>query len=396
MKGFTLIELLIVIGVLATLSVAVVVALNPAELLRQARDSNRLAELASLSRAISIVATEQSGASLGDPTKIYLSLPDDSSSACATYTDLLPPSPGHSYRCVTTASLRKTDGNGWIPINFQSFSSGPLLSALPVDPVNSAVSGYYYAYVGGSKYAVVALLESEKYLKQSAIKDGGTDDGRVEFGTDISLWADASGLKGLWRLDESTGGTIAKDSSGSGNNGVVPNVTPFVAGKMGNAVNFRGGVTDKVRIPYSLSLYHSSTTSILAWFKQADVNTWPIYGDSNLTPQTFYLASVGTAQLMTNNGGAFVPPIDFLSTPFPLNNWNHIALTWIGGNLNLYKDGVFAEQKSAPYTPNDRGQDYYIGYHWTSGSFKGQIDEVRVYDRPLSPAEIQATYKATR
>src|SRR3989344_7995871 len=52
--GFTLIELLIVIAILVVLSVAVVVILNPAELLRQARDSTRISDLASVNSAIAL------------------------------------------------------------------------------------------------------------------------------------------------------------------------------------------------------------------------------------------------------------------------------------------------------------------------------------------------------
>ncbi|MGC9603563.1 MAG: type II secretion system protein, partial [Minisyncoccia bacterium] len=42
LTGFTLIELLVVIGILGTLATAVVLVLNPAQLLAQARDSTRL------------------------------------------------------------------------------------------------------------------------------------------------------------------------------------------------------------------------------------------------------------------------------------------------------------------------------------------------------------------
>ena len=44
-KGFTLIELLIVIAIIAILAVVVVLVLNPAELLRQSRDSQRLSDI---------------------------------------------------------------------------------------------------------------------------------------------------------------------------------------------------------------------------------------------------------------------------------------------------------------------------------------------------------------
>ena len=44
-RGFTLLELLIVVGIIAILSTAVVLVINPLELLRQARDTNRLNDL---------------------------------------------------------------------------------------------------------------------------------------------------------------------------------------------------------------------------------------------------------------------------------------------------------------------------------------------------------------
>ncbi|MFA7202011.1 MAG: type II secretion system protein, partial [Candidatus Paceibacterota bacterium] len=49
-SSFTLIELLIVIGILAILTAAVVIVLNPTELLKQGRDSTRMTDLASLSK----------------------------------------------------------------------------------------------------------------------------------------------------------------------------------------------------------------------------------------------------------------------------------------------------------------------------------------------------------
>ena len=53
-KGFTLIELLIVIAIIAILAVVVVLTLNPAELLRQARDSNRISDFATIKSALAL------------------------------------------------------------------------------------------------------------------------------------------------------------------------------------------------------------------------------------------------------------------------------------------------------------------------------------------------------
>ncbi|MDP2704751.1 MAG: prepilin-type N-terminal cleavage/methylation domain-containing protein, partial [bacterium] len=59
-KGFTLIELLIVIGILGILAAAVVVVLNPGELLAQARDGTRLADLDSVRSAYSLYLADVS------------------------------------------------------------------------------------------------------------------------------------------------------------------------------------------------------------------------------------------------------------------------------------------------------------------------------------------------
>ena len=56
-KGFTLIELLIVIGILAVLATVTVLVLNPAELFRQARDSQRLADLGAVRGALGLYVT---------------------------------------------------------------------------------------------------------------------------------------------------------------------------------------------------------------------------------------------------------------------------------------------------------------------------------------------------
>ena len=63
-KGFTLIELLIVIAILAVLAGIVIVALNPAELLKQARDGKRMGDLDSLVTALNLYLVDVSSPDL--------------------------------------------------------------------------------------------------------------------------------------------------------------------------------------------------------------------------------------------------------------------------------------------------------------------------------------------
>src|SRR5574343_2101828 len=61
-KGFTLIELLVVIAILAILATVIVVIINPGELLKQARDTTRISDLAALNSAIALYLSDVNGA----------------------------------------------------------------------------------------------------------------------------------------------------------------------------------------------------------------------------------------------------------------------------------------------------------------------------------------------
>jgi len=101
--SFTLVELLIVIGILAILTVAVIVVLNPVEYLKQARDSKRIQDLSSLNKALSTLEAVDPTINFGTASTVYVSVPD-TDSGCANLG--LPNLPsGWSYACVTSANL---------------------------------------------------------------------------------------------------------------------------------------------------------------------------------------------------------------------------------------------------------------------------------------------------
>jgi prepilin-type N-terminal cleavage/methylation domain-containing protein len=181
-KGFTLIELLIVIAILAVLSVTVVLVLNPAELLRQARDTARMSDIDSVNRALTLFLTDVS-------TTTWPA----SGTRCTSGTTN--PQGG---ACTLNAST-SVDGTGWVPVTFTAISIGSPLPRLPIDPVNSdtatacagAVDGCYYAFESNGtfgKYKIYANLESTRYAAQEAnTKDGGNVNDWYEIGSDLSL-----------------------------------------------------------------------------------------------------------------------------------------------------------------------------------------------------------------
>lgn len=154
-KGFTLVELLIVVGILAVLGIAVVVVLNPAELLKQGRDSTRLSDLGTVTQALSLYLADQTSPTIND-------------AFLCTVTSTGPFTTG----CSRNQSAA-IDGTGWVAVNLGAITGGSPIAKLPIDPVNS--TSYYYAYAGKSAsttFEIDARLESVKYRDQMT-SDGG-------------------------------------------------------------------------------------------------------------------------------------------------------------------------------------------------------------------------------
>jgi prepilin-type N-terminal cleavage/methylation domain-containing protein len=202
LESFTLIELLVVIAVVAVLSVVVILTLNPSELIKQARDSNRLADLSTINTALGLFSADVVGGFMGTSSVVYISVP----SATSTCADLsLPGLPsGYSYNCVTSQNLRNIDGTGWIPVNFQRISSNSPVSQLPVDPVNSVSSLKIYAYIPNlnSKYKLSTAIESQKFSSRAS-EDTGTISSRYEIGEDTQLYGPELITNGTFDSDTS-------------------------------------------------------------------------------------------------------------------------------------------------------------------------------------------------
>ena len=410
MASFTLVELLITIAILAILAATVVIVIDPSEMLSQARDATRLVDLKTLKKAISMYELDNSK-DPGLASTVYISL-SDSNSGCSAYTATLPTLPaGWVYRCATAANLTKVDGNGWVPGDFRTVKGGSPLAALPIDPVNSAAEGTYYSYIPGGSFVVSALLQSEKSLKESAVKDGGTSDARLEVGTDLNLWRTASGLKGYWRLDGGSSGTIAngatvglKDESGNNNDGTASNVNgtgmSWVAGKRGGAITF-DGVDDFVNFASSTSLNITGNLSLAAWVKP---NTGT--GQDGIIGTTAY--SSGYGLFLRHSSGS---DVGFNVTPsatmqsvttgkITYGQWNHVVATYNGTTLAVYVNGVRTYSGAGTSTSVARAfTGMTIGNSTgisAPGYFRGAIDEVRVYDRVLTAMEVTSLYKALK
>jgi prepilin-type N-terminal cleavage/methylation domain-containing protein len=174
-KGFTLIELLIVIAILAVLATVVVLVLNPAQLLAEARDGQRLGDMNAVRDAIAFYLATAAAGSPGVGTTEY----------CTIGTTF----PGGGASSCTLRAVYATDNTGWVPLNLALSSGGSPLAVLPRDPTNTGT--FYYAYGAGSPantFEVNAQMESTKYLAGTgpAATDGGNVAAWFEVGNGLA------------------------------------------------------------------------------------------------------------------------------------------------------------------------------------------------------------------
>jgi prepilin-type N-terminal cleavage/methylation domain-containing protein len=406
-SAFTLIELLVVIAILAVLAVVVILTLNPAQMLAQARDSNRFSDMVSLQTAMNLYISDQPGASIGSSSVTYVSIPDPTATTTAGdhCEGLGLPGPSQNYHCAATSTFRNNDSTGWMPVNFKSISSGAPISQLPIDPVNASTSGLFYLYAANSnnQYDLATGMEASKNKGISGTL--GTQQGRswnsYEIGTSQGLiplglleYKKDSSLIGLWSFNEGTGTTVY-DYSGSGNNGTWNGTlgNQYVAGKIGSYAGNFDGSTNYVNVPGLGATLTAQT--ILAWVKLTKSQNDIAYGNFG---QGFGLAVYTNAHPegeATADGSNRSKSNDQLSVNG--TTWQLESMTYANGTtLELYINGTIASGYILHYTAGSAITAFsgmkIGGPGNMEGYTGGAINELRIYNRVLSAAEMQWLY----
>ena len=217
------------------------------------------------------------------------------------------------------------------------------------------------------------------------------------------------GLVGHWSFDgpdmsQSTNNVWAIDRSGNNNNGVLKNMATSSArkiGKIGQALDF-DGVDDYVNVPDATSLDVDSFT-ISTWAKHSTdtFKQWePIVAKGDSSYRLYLCGDTGTCSggvlnsfsAAINNGAS---PQNVGTDVVPQSNrWYHVVLTYDRVNLSMYIDGTFKNSQAVTNAVSNVTYALGIGENTeSSGTWNGQIDEVRVYNRALSPDEIKRLYK---
>jgi hypothetical protein len=219
----------------------------------------------------------------------------------------------------------------------------------------------------------------------------------VAMGPATSAGAPANGLVGYWTLDDTANTTTAIDSSGSGLNGTMTSMTGAAntaTGKVATALNFDGS-SDYITVADNNALDLTQYT-LTAWVKSdagPNGSIMKIVDKENNYSMNWSHFN-GGPKCEHNDGGGFDTTAGAATHP-ATGTWYFIVCTYDGANIKTYLDGTLVSSVASG-TPVTSSTVLAIGSYY-SGNYKfdGLIDDVRIYNRPLSATEISDAYTAT-
>jgi len=215
-------------------------------------------------------------------------------------------------------------------------------------------------------------------------------------------------LKGYWNFDDGT----TKDLSGSGNNGTVRG-SAFLdpAGKFSFAYTFYTSSGDRIDLgsPDILDDLNNTGMTISAWIYPytngaGAFSEGQIVNKNNIATTTngawaFYIGGASGLQFQKSFSTAVLNRRS--SNVLTFNNWTYVVVTWDGSsnasNIHIYVNGVettyLTTTDGAGNPVSDAALNLCISDCNSNREFNGSIDEVAIFNRVLSSAEVQDIYQ---
>ena len=202
------------------------------------------------------------------------------------------------------------------------------------------------------------------------------------------------GLISYWRLGEASG-TVACDSAGpnagSYETGVTLGQPGAIGGDVDTAVSFNG-TTGWVRVNAASSLDVGDRFTIEAWVKRSALGSANRVIASKQTG-AWVLLFDGTNHLaLRKSGGSDAAVSTVIVTD--TTQWHHAVATKDGAVVHLYLDGVDVTGTLTNQTMANNNKPLAIGQSSSAGYFGGAIDDVALYNAPLTAQQVSQHHAA--
>jgi len=211
-----------------------------------------------------------------------------------------------------------------------------------------------------------------------------------------------TGLVAYYPFDEGAGTTIL-DATGNGNDGTHDAVyVPGVSGTalqfsgttgaiiVGNAAFTWGAANADYTVDYWVQVTAIDPKNWMSPFHKSDVGGGDCCADYERSPaQFFYPNSLDLYVVMATSSDGNYYPANY--PQLTLNTWTHFAEVHSGGTMLIYVNGAQVGATASLPSATVGGQGtLYLGNDTFYDGLQGIMDEVRVYDFALTPAEIMA------
>jgi hypothetical protein len=209
----------------------------------------------------------------------------------------------------------------------------------------------------------------------------------------------ADGPTSFWRLGEATGPTAA-DAAGP-NTGVYRNgVTTGVAGLTSDTTNTAAsfdGINDMVSVPSSAGLSPTAAVTVEAWVRPSTKPATGAFASVVTKAEAYSLQFNGPQLEFTTIRGTTRRRVQAPASAIVAGGTYHVVGTYDGTTQRLYVNGVQVASGAFTGALNANGSPVLLGsWDATSEFLAGTIDDVAVYAKAVSAAQVTSHYGAGR